>query len=149
MSLIPWRRNPSERMGLMRPEFDRWVDQMFGEFPSWGTEGGQWAPAVTLSDTDKAVMVRAEIPGVEPKDIDISVTDNVLTLRGEKREERKEEKENFYRVERSFGSFVRHITLPSEVDPNRAEAKIEKGVLNLELPKIEGERRRSIKVNVK
>lgn len=93
-------------------------------------------PRIDLRDADHAVEIEAELPGVEEKDIDVQISDNLLTIRGEKRFVRKGEKEGNYRVlERSYGSFSRSMTLPYAVDPDAVEASFKNGVLKLTLPK--------------
>jgi HSP20 family protein len=94
------------------------------------------SPRIDVRETDTALEVEAELPGVDEKDIDVQLTDNVLTIRGEKRFERKDEKEGEYRlIERSFGSFARSIPAPFAVDPDAVEATFRNGVLKLSLPK--------------
>ena len=92
------------------------------------------------------MVVTAEVPGMDVADIEVTAEGNVLTLTGQKREEKHEEKENLYRVERSFGSFLRRIQLPANVDNSAAKAELHRGVLTLRLPKVAGERARTIKV---
>jgi HSP20 family protein len=92
------------------------------------------------------LTVTAELPGVEKEDVQIMVHDNVLTLKGEKRSEKREDKDNWHSVERSYGSFARRVLLPSDVDGDRAEATMDKGVLTLKLPKNKGTEK-SIPVN--
>ena len=139
MSLIrrhePASNHPASRL---QQEMNQLFDSFFtGSFPSFGdSTGSVFHPAITLSETPAAVNVRAELPGLESKDIDIQVEDNVLTISGEKKHERKEEKENFHLVEHSYGSFQRKITLPTRVDSEAAQASLENGVLSLRLPKL-------------
>lgn len=128
------RRTPT----TLRPEFSRLFDDLFADFPAFGVEAQTaFLPAVNVTEDEKAVNVRAELPGVDAKDIHASIEANVLTLRGEKREEKSEKKENYFRTERTFGSFLRRVPLPAEVDPHHAEAKLDAGVLTLRIPKIE------------
>ena len=94
------------------------------------------SPRIDLRDTDHAVEIEAELPGVDERDIDVQISDNLLTIRGEKKFERKDEKEGEYRVlERAYGSFSRSMTLPFAVDPDAVEASFRNGVLKLTLPK--------------
>lgn len=94
------------------------------------------APRIDLRDADHAVEIEAELPGVDEKDINVEISDNLLTIRGEKRFERKDEREGEYRLlERSYGSFSRSMTLPFAVDPDAVEASFKNGVLKLTLPK--------------
>jgi HSP20 family protein len=133
-SLIPWReRGEVSRFGT---EMDKLFDRFFESGTSpWTVEGSQWVPSVDVSETGKKVIVKAEIPGMDPKDIDISVNGNRLTLRGERKHEHEEKGENFHRMERSYGAFSRTIELPAEIDSNKVEATYKKGVLKVTLPK--------------
>lgn len=152
MSLIPWKRNqPSQQLSPVQQDMQRMFDRFFRGFPAFpgmpGFESFSAFPAINVSDTGDAVCVKAEIPGLDADDVEISVEGNVLTLKGEKKEEKEEKKEDFYHVERSFGTFMRRVELPSPVDSNKAEARLDRGVLNLRLPKIAAESSRTIKVN--
>lgn len=144
-SLTPWR-NRGE-IGRFRTEMDRLFDRFFDWRTSpWTLEGSQWVPSVDVSETGKKVIVKAEIPGMDPKDIDISVNGNRLTLRGERKHEHEEKGENFHRVERSYGAFSRTIELPAEVDSNKVEATYKKGVLKVNLAKTEESSTKKIEV---
>lgn len=145
MSLIPWRKHESH-VSPMQQEFNRFFEDFFGELPEGPGALRQWAPAISVSDTDATVKVHAELPGLEPGDVEVTVHDNVLTLKGEKKEEKREEKENVFRLERSFGTFVRRVRLPAEVDTDRAEAKMKNGVLELRFPKLAQTKAKAIKV---
>lgn len=103
-------------------------------------------PRVDIIDQDAEVVVRAEMPGVDKKDLDVSLTDNTVTIKGSTYHEQQEEKGNYYRSEMSRGSFARTVTLPGEVDGTGAKAAFKDGVLELSLPKTETSKRRSIKV---
>jgi HSP20 family protein len=150
VSLIPWKREESisNRFESLQKEMNRLFDDFFGRTPTAG-----WSdafPALATSETDKQVIVRAEVPGVAAEDLDVSIKNDVLTLKGHKKEERKEEKENFYRMERSFGSFVRQVTLPAPIDAAAAESRLTDGVLELRLPKVEPRSaEKAIKIAVK
>jgi HSP20 family protein len=132
-SLVPWRRG--ELSGFRR-EMDRLFDRFFEDWPSrlW-PEGTQWAPSVDVSETPKEVIVKAELPGMDPKEIDVSVRGDVLTLRGERKKEEEKKGENFHRIERRYGAFTRSIRLPAEVDANKVSAEYKEGVLKINLPK--------------
>jgi HSP20 family protein len=103
-------------------------------------------PAVDVAENDKQVTVKVEVPGVDPKDIDVSLEGNYLTVRGEKKSEREEKGENFHRVERSFGSFSRTIELPQNIDSNEVTAENRNGVLAITIAKLEGTTPRKIAV---
>ena len=95
-----------------------------------------WAPAVDVIDREKEVIVKADLPGVDKKDIKIKVDPESISISGEIKREKKEENETYYREERVYGSFSRVVPLPAEVDPEKAEAKFENGVLEIVAPKV-------------
>jgi HSP20 family protein len=105
-----------------------------------------WSPPVDVSETADAVFVHAEIAGMDPKDIDISVAGDVLTISGQKKEEAEKTARNYIRVERRYGAFTRSVALPATVDVDRVEAKVKNGVLEVRLPKSEGSRAHAVKV---
>lgn len=145
--LIPWKR--SEREATTRVEmehplrvFEREMNRLFDDFLSpfgsfgWGDERlVTFSPRVDVVENDKEVKISAELPGMEEKDINVSLARDALTISGEKREEKEDRGKNFYRMERSYGSFQRTIPLPCEVDSDRASATFKKGVLTITLPK--------------
>jgi len=105
-------------------------------------------PAIDVSEDDKAVKVTAELPGLGPDDIDVSILQNRLTIKGEKKFEDEEKSENYHRIERSYGSFQRSVILPANVDESKVEANYKNGVLQLTMPKIEKEKPVKVKVNL-
>jgi len=104
-------------------------------------------PKVDVVDRENEIVVRAEVPGVEKKDLDVSVSDNTVTIKGSTRHEEKEEKGDYYRHEISTGAFSRTVALPADVDGSRAKANFKDGVLELTLPKMEKSRRHSVKLD--
>ena len=104
-------------------------------------------PTVDVSETAKEIIVNAEIPGVEAKDIDVNQVGDVLTIKGERKREHEEKEENFHRIERSYGSFYRSLRLPSEVDGDRIKASYKKGVLRISLPKSKKATAKKIEIN--
>jgi len=155
-SLIPWRwkegqSTPDNALTEFRKEVDDLFTQFFGNAGwspgSYFSKG--FTPAFDVSETDEDIVVKAELPGVEPKEIEVNLTGTTLTVKGEKKEEREEKTENMHRIERSFGSFSRSVTLPCEVKEDLVEASFKNGVLNLKLPKAESTKKRSIKIDVK
>jgi HSP20 family protein len=122
-------------------EMNKLVDNWFGGFnPSPWTplERGlatTFTPCVDVSETDKEIKVSAELPGMDEKDIDVSLTRDTLTIKGEKKEEKEEKGEDYYRMERSYGSFTRSVPLTVEVDTDKVQATFKKGVLEITLPK--------------
>ena len=107
-----------------------------------------FVPAVDIYEDDKKVVLKLEVPGVEEKDLDISVEKNTLTVKGERKFEAEEKEENFHRIERTYGSFYRAFTLPSTVDTEHVQAKYNAGVLKLELLKKPEAQPKQIKINV-
>jgi HSP20 family protein len=113
------------------------------------TQGGQnFVPALDLSETAEGYLVEAALPGIKPEDVEITVENNVLTIKGETRKEVDDQKRNFHRVERRFGTFQRTIGLPSTVKPDQIQASLTNGVLRLEIPKAEEVKPRKISVNI-
>lgn len=100
-------------------------------------EKGTWAPAVDIYEDEKAVTLKAELPDMDEKDLDVRVEDGHLTIKGERKFENEEKKENFHRIERRYGSFERTFALPDTVDADNVTAKYDKGVLKVVAPKVE------------
>jgi len=107
-----------------------------------------WAPAVDLYETEHELVVKADLPEVDPKDLDIRVENNLLTIRGERKFEKKVNEENYLRVERAYGSFARSFTLANTVNSDAIKADYQNGVLTLTIPKREEAKPKQIKVNV-
>lgn len=140
-------------------EMDRWFGSFFPrgwmrpfrtDWPSWGEMAAPFEgrmPKVDVIDRDDEVVVRAELPGVEKDDLDVSISDTAVTIKGETKHEEKEEKGDYYRSEISRGAFTRMVGLPSYVDTENTKAKFKDGVLELTLPKVEKTKRRSIKID--
>jgi HSP20 family protein len=107
-----------------------------------------WAPAVDIYETDHDVVLKAELPGVDPKDVEIRVEDGTLYLKGQRKFEIEVKEENYHRVERSYGSFTRSFALPSSVNSEKAKAEYKDGLLTLTLPKREEAKPKTIQINV-
>ncbi len=140
MSLI--KHNPRG----MTPWFG--FDRFFDDFDrSFGGQGS-WAPAVDIYEDDKAITLKAELPDMDEKNLDVKVEEGMLTIKGERKFENEEKKENFHRIERRYGSFERTFALPDTVDADSISAKYDKGVLKVVAPKVERPKNaRSIKVS--
>lgn len=131
------------------------MNRMFGEYrgatagadDEWAL-GGSWAPAVDIYEQGSDIVLKAELPGVDPKDVDIRLENNVLTLRGQRKFENDVKKENYHRVERSYGAFSRSFTLPSVVDQNGIKADFKDGMLKVVLPKREEAKPKQVEINV-
>jgi HSP20 family protein len=134
----------------LREAMDRTLEQFLNE--PWGlvepkmlrSEG--WFPAIDVSETDAEVTIRAEVPGIPAKDLDISVTGNVLTIAGKKEEQFEKKGEDFYRSERRFGSFRRVIDLPDIVDANKVTADVDNGVVTIHVAKVPGAKPRQVEI---
>ena len=158
MAIVPWRRSEERSLterapdpfNYLRSQINRVFDNFWGEssFTSRHEIAAGFWPQVDVTETDKEIKVSAEIPGVESKDLDVSVEDGTLTIKGEKKYEREEKEKGQYRMERSYGSFERVIALPAEVDESKAKAEFKKGVLRLTLPKRPGAPSRRKKIPV-
>ena len=144
--LTPWR--PFREMSTLRDEMDKVWDRFFGEQAPLTPWRGEWVPSLDVSETKNNVRVRAELPGINAKDIDISLTDDVLTVTGEKKQEKEEEDENYHRVETSYGSFSRSVRLPHEVKSDKIKANYRDGILKITLPKSEKAKSKQVKINV-
>lgn len=128
--LMPWTG-----MGSLRREMDRLFDRLgemkWEDLPALG----EWTPSMDISETKDSLVAKVEVPGMEEKDIQISLQENLLTIKGEKKQEREEKDERYHRVERSYGSFLRSIRLPVAVDASRVTATFKNGLLTVTLPK--------------
>ncbi|MEE9515138.1 MAG: Hsp20/alpha crystallin family protein [Candidatus Brocadiales bacterium] len=113
----------------------REMDRLFEDFFRRSGLPARWGPAVDVLETSDSVIVKVELPGVDPKRVDIAVSGENLTIKGEKKEEKEEKGKNFYRVERSYGNFCRTIPLPTAVEADKAKADYKEGVLQVTLPK--------------
>ncbi len=150
----------SEESKLMRPfeEMDHLFENLFASgwmrplnwdipaFDDFRRPFGGKVPRVDVIDRGKEVVIRAEIPGVDKKDLDVTMTDTAITIKGSSKEEKKEKKEDYYRSEISKGSFSRTVALPDNVDAAKAKASFTDGVLELTVPKVKESKRHNIKV---
>ena len=147
MNLVRW--NPYGEMTAMRNRINR----MFNE-PYWLTSRmdddtgmGMWNPAVDLYEKGDHFVIKAELPGVDKKDISIDLKDRVLTLSGERSYENEVKEENYYRKERSYGKFQRAFTLPSDVDSDKIKAEFKDGLLQIEVPKPEQQKPKQVTIH--
>ena len=162
--LLPTRRRRSDlgrpssaldSISSLQEEMNRMFDDFFhGVVPStyrkMETRMAEFAPSIDVSETSKAIKVTAELPGMEEKDISVTIDEDYLVLSGERKEEKKEEKEEYYHREMSYGSFQRTIPLSAKVDTNKVEAVFKNGVLKINLPKLPGtEKGKGKKIKIK
>ncbi len=130
------RYDPWRTMDDWRQEMDRVFHPLLQRDDDTSrVVGGDWVPAVDIKDEANRYVIRADLPGVKPEDIEVTMDNGVLTIRGERKFEETEEKENFKRIERSYGMFYRRFTLPENTDPEAIEAKGTDGVLEVTIPK--------------
>ena len=140
-AVLPWRgeRHDSARADVLalRHDFDRWLEPFFEDtrhlFPEMTDFA--WTPSAEVRETDRELIVTAEVPGLERDDLDLSITPHGLTIRGDKREEAETRRKGYEFVERRYGSFVRTVPLPPGLDLDRAEARVKRGVLTVKIPK--------------
>jgi HSP20 family protein len=129
-ALMPWTG-----MKTFPKDIDRLFDRFFD--PKWPAMPalGEWEPTLDVSETKDAVMVKAELPGVDQKDIAVSLVEGTLTIKGEKHAEKEEKDERYHRIERSYGAFYRTVPLPATVDTEKVTATFKDGVVTITLPK--------------
>jgi len=149
MALIRWE--PVRELGTIQNEMNRLFNTFF-ESPAGVGNGPQalrrWIPAMDLVETNEDFVLRADLPGLSEKDVNIELEDNVLTVSGERKSEHEERKEGYYRVERASGSFSRSLTLPEGVDPESVKASFDRGVLEIRIPKPEARKPRRVAISV-
>ncbi len=147
--LIPWKKKQENRLPQSGKEtgslFERFFDNDFFPISENLFESG-FHPKIDITEGKKDITVKAEIPGADPKDIDVSVNGRLLTIKGEKKQEKEEKEKNFHRIERSYGYFSRTVELPAEVDDTDADASYKKGVLQIVLKKTKEAETRKIEV---
>ena len=143
LEITPWR--PLRELSSLRREMEDLWENLAGE-REFLPMRGEWMPALDVSETKDSLIVKAEVPGMEPKDIDISLTGDLLTLKGEKKQKTEEKKENFHRIETRYGAFSRTIRVPVSVDSDKIEASYDNGVLKIVLPKKEEVKAKQIEI---
>ena len=137
MALVRWE--PARELDSLQGEVNRLFDTFFGNGRSapGETRARRWVPAMDLVETEDALVLKADLPGLERDDVAIEVKDRVLTVSGERKAEHAEKADGYYRVERAFGGFSRSLSLPDGVDAEQVEARFDKGVLEVRIPKPE------------
>jgi len=147
MAIIRWE--PFRDLAT-QDNFNRLFNETFSRFVGGGEEQTSrgWVPAVDIIENDQNLVLKAELPGFDPKDVEIRVEDGTLYLKGERKFERDEKKENYHRIERSYGTFSRTFALPGSVDVENVKAEYKDGLLTLSLPKKEEAKPKTIKIQV-
>jgi HSP20 family protein len=145
MNLVPWKNKTEENretgISRFRDEFDSMFDRFMGRGPGrdffepfFGMQSAA-GPRLDLSETDHEITARVELPGIDPKEVDVRVEGNALVIAGEKKLDREEKQRNYHFVERQYGSFTRRVQLPSTVDPNQVDASYKDGILTVNIAK--------------
>lgn len=149
MDLIPWK--PFREIESLRREMDSLRNSFLDYRPSsiMGWRGQEWLPATDIVENKDNILVRVELPGLEPEDIKVSLADDRLTISGERTQEEEKKEGGFYRLERHYGSFTRAYRLPALVKKDDIDAVFEKGILVITLPKLEEEKQKQIEIKVK
>jgi HSP20 family protein len=137
-------------MSALPERMNRLFSDVRAQAPVRGEEivQGAWITAVDIFETNEAIVLKAELPGITVQDISVEVKDNTLTLKGEKKFEKEVKEENYHRVERSYGSFQRAFTLPGTIHQEKVKAKFKDGILEITLPKVEEAKPKQVKVEI-
>ena len=135
MALVRWE--PAREVDSLQSEVNRVFDAFFGTGAGNATRARRWVPAMDLVETERELVLKADLPGLTSDDVEIEVKDGVLTVAGERQAEHQENSEGFYRVERAFGQFSRSMTLPDGIDAAKIAADFHEGVLEVRIPKPE------------
>ena len=147
MALIRWE--PVRELGTIQNEMNRLFNSFFDTpTPANGTTFRRWIPAMDLVETESSFVLKADLPGLSESDVNIQLDDNVLTVSGERKSEHEDRKAGYYRVERSYGSFRRSLTLPEGVDADAVTATFENGVLEVTVPKPAQQAPRKVQITV-
>ena len=147
--MMPWKKHEGKEITGFRNELDNPFSRFFDlDFPSsreWFSDAS-WSPKVDVADGKKRIIVKAELPGVDINDIDVSLDGRFPTIKGEKKQESEEKEKNYHRMERSYGYFSRSLELPAEVEQDKVEASYKKGVLRIILRKTKSAETKKIEI---
>jgi HSP20 family protein len=143
------RFEPFSNLMTAQREFDRFFKEAFNPYYGEGELSTRtWAPPVDIYETENDIVLKAELPGVDPKDVEVKVEDNTLYMKGERKFEKEVKNESYHRVERSYGSFARSFSLPNSISTDKVKAEFKDGLLTLTLPKREEAKPRTVKIDV-
>lgn len=147
MALLKW--DPFKDLLFLQERMSRIFDEALMQYKgSSGLSGGAWFPPVDIYESGDRIVLKAELPGVEIKDVSVEVDENVITLKGDRKLNKGMNMENYHRMERFYGTFQRVFSLPNVVDKNEITANFKDGVLEITVPKVVEESQKSIKINV-
>ena len=145
MNFVRW--TPFSEVGLLQNQMNRLFDTALQGWPGDSANGTTaWIPAADIYESENELLVTLDLPGIDPKMVDVRVENNILTIRGERRVDEKQNTENFHRVERSYGPFGRAFTLSTAVDPEKIRATYKAGVLSIALPKADTAKPKRIEI---
>ena len=145
MNLVKW--DPFRELATIQTRLNR----LFDDAPDRAAAGGsltEWAPAVDVTENEKDYIVKADLPELKKEDVKVELMEGILTIEGERKQEKEEKGKTFHRVERSYGKFIRRFALPTEIDPAKVEAEFKDGVLTVRLPKTDVPKTKAIEVKV-
>ena len=148
MTIVRWA--PLRNVATLQDRINRIFNEAFADSKDFEDEVSMsaWRPVVDIFDTNNAIVIKAELPGIKKDDVSVDVKDNVLTIKGERSFSKEIKEENYYRKERSFGKFQRSFTLPEAIEPAGIKANFKNGVLEIEVPKAEEKKPKQISINV-
>lgn len=149
--LLPFKRRSSNTPNVIS-DMDDMVKRMWYGFPFHNLQDDLdigWSPRLDVSETDQAIEIKADLPGMEKKDISVSLEDDLLTIKGERKEEKENKDKQYHTIERRTGSFYRALRLPVEVEIERSEANFKDGVLILKLPKTKDSKKKVAQIEIK
>ncbi|MBT8358337.1 MAG: Hsp20/alpha crystallin family protein [Deltaproteobacteria bacterium] len=148
MTIVKW--DPFRNVAALQDRINRMFDESFSSTDDIDDELSMcaWKPTVDIYETDEAIILKAELPGIKREDVSVEVKDNILTLSGERVEDKKVKEECYFRKERCCGTFSRTFNLQHRVQPDKIKAKFKDGILTIQVPKPEAEKPKQIKVNV-
>ncbi|MEO0230510.1 MAG: Hsp20/alpha crystallin family protein [candidate division WOR-3 bacterium] len=142
------RWDPFKEISSLRDEIDRLFDSFFGRQTSIASTEGFWVPAIDVEETENDYIVKAELPGLKKEDIKLCVTDDSLTISGERKMEKEEKGKTYHRIEMNYGRFERTIRFPSEVVPDKAKASYKDGILTVTIPKTEKAKAKELEIQI-
>jgi len=148
MTIVKW--DPFRNVAALQDRINRIFDESFSRTADVDDDISMsaWKPSVDIYETDEAIILKAELPGINKEDVSVEIKDNVLTLRGERVEDKEIKEGSYFRKERCFGTFSRAFNLQHRVQPDKIKAKFKDGILEIEIPKPEEEKPKQITVNV-
>jgi HSP20 family protein len=144
MNLVRW--NPINEFSSLQSQMNRFFQEALGNSPFESSRTTNWTPVADICETDESLFVKVELPGVDPKMVDVRLENNILTIRGQREFDQGNEKTSYHRIERTYGMFSRAFALPVSVDPDNIRAEFKNGLLTVTLPKSERARPKRIEI---